>query len=212
MAIDSDTPEKVKKRPTIASVLVPVSIVLAGTLFLVTFLRERPVQSLVEPRATVSPNGGSDLGPIQLKVGEVIPDLTFTDLDGSKTKLSDLHAKVVVINFWATWCGPCVKEMPALQSLSDEYGNKGLTVVGVNVDEDPETVLAPFLSKHEIKFKSYVDPHGNLADRFSVSGLPLTLIVDEKRKLLLHHLGDEEWFDTNYRKQFELWLAGTPSG
>lgn len=182
-----------------ASVLVPVAVVLAGVLFAVGTLRE-------------SGHNHESGEKIRRKVGEVIPDLDFRTLEGKAIKLSELKSKIVVINFWATWCAPCVRELPSLQQLANEYSSQGLTVVGVNMDEDPNVVLAPFLAKHEVKFRSFIDPKGELADRFGISGLPLTLVVDGNRKLLYDHLGDEEWFAPEYRKQFELWLTGTNSG
>lgn len=212
MANDSETPETPAKKPvkkaTAASVLVPVAVVLAAVLFSLSYLRDRGRARDAADRAAMAPGEG----PISHHVGDSLPDLTFRTLDGKSVKLSELKSKVTVINFWATWCGPCVREMPSLQKLANEYAAKGLTVVGVNLDEDPEAVLAPFLAKHDIKFRSFVDPAGALADRFSVSGLPLTLVLDENRKLLLEQLGDEEWFAPEYRKQFELWLSGTNRG
>jgi thiol-disulfide isomerase/thioredoxin len=207
MATESQATGNPRKKPTFTSVLVPVAVVLAGVLFALGYLRDRgkAVDAAVAPTAAGEKT-------IVRKIGTPIPDLTFRTLEGKAVKLSDLKSKVVVINFWATWCGPCVREMPSLQRLSTEYGKRGLTVVGVNLDEDPAKVLRPFLEKHGIKFQSFVDPAGLLADRFSISGLPLTLVVDENRKLLLEQLGDEEWFAPAYRKQFELWLAGTNSG
>ena len=207
MATESQTPETPRKKVTVASVLVPVALVLAGVLFALSSLRERGKQHENAERGAAV---GS--GQIVRKVGEAIPDLEFRTLDGKAVLLSDLKSKVIVINFWATWCGPCVKEMPSLQRLATEYASQGLIVVGVNLDENPDAVLTSFLAKHDIKFQSFVDPTGKLADRFSVSGLPLTLVVDGSRKLLLEHLGDEEWFAPVYRKQFELWLAEKSSG
>ncbi len=206
MATESQPPEIQRKRLTVATVLVPVAVVLAGVLFTLSYLRSKGAA-----HQAVEHGAPSTEGFISRKIGEALPDLTFHTLDGKAVKLSDLKSKVVVINFWATWCGPCVKEMPSLQKLATEYASRGLTVVGVNLDENPADVLTSFLMKHEIKFQSFIDPTGDLANRFEVSGLPLTLVVDGTRKLLLEHLGDEEWFDPVYRKQFELWMAGKNS-
>ncbi|MBS1963283.1 MAG: TlpA family protein disulfide reductase [Bdellovibrionales bacterium] len=190
-----------------ASVLIPVAIALVGALIALEVLRDQGAKHDAAEQAAAGAGAA-----IVRKIGEPLPDLVFHSLDGKAVKLSDLKSKVVLINFWATWCGPCVKEMPSLQKLAAEYEKRGLSVVGVNVDDNPEDVLAPFLSKHGIKFTSFVDPKGELADKIGISGLPLTLVVDGNRKLLFEHLGDEEWFDADYRKQFELWLAGTNPG
>ncbi|MBC7385732.1 MAG: TlpA family protein disulfide reductase [Cryobacterium sp.] len=197
MATESGTPETERKKPTLAGALVPVAIILAICLFVIGYLGERK-------RGQPQTEAG---GAIVRKVGEVLPDLELKSLDGKSVRLSELKAKVIVLNFWATWCPPCVKEMPALEKLSETYGPKGLAVVGVSLDENPAEVLNAFLKKNGIHFPSYVDPDGKLADRFSVSGLPLTLVMDGNRKLLLEQVGDEDWMSPDYQKQFEIWLA-----
>ncbi len=202
MATESDQHPSGRKKPNLASVLVPVAGILAVILVVLSILRESDRRNHEK-----SPAGHSD-APFQRKVGEVVPDFDLTSLDGKVTHFKDLNAKVVLLNFWATWCGPCVKEMPSLQKLSDEYSSSGLKVIGVNLDEDPENVLDKFLKKHEIKFTSYVDIKGTLADRFNVSGLPLTLVLSGEGKLLMEQTGEEDWYDSSVRKQFEIWLAG----
>jgi thiol-disulfide isomerase/thioredoxin len=206
MPTESQPPESPGKKTSIATVLIPVAVVLVGVLFTLSFLKTKGSGD----HGTHS-EGGSATGQINRNVGETLPDLELKSLAGESTHLSDLKAKVILINFWATWCGPCVKEMPSLQKLATEYASQGLVVIGINVDENPAEVLSPFLKKHAISFPSFVDPDGSLADRFSISGLPLTLVIDSERKILFEHLGDEEWFDTLYRKQFELWLKGKSS-
>jgi peroxiredoxin len=190
------------KKTGFASVLVPVAGILALILVAFSYLRMNSGES---------EHGHGPEGHVSRKVGEPIPDMTLRSLDGKSIQLSEIKAKVILINFWATWCTPCVREMPSLQKLADTYGPKGLAVIGVSLDDDPEKVLEPFRKKHEIRFPTYIDPKGELADRFNVSGLPLTLVVDSSRKLLLEQTGDEEWFDSSFRKQFELWLAAENS-
>lgn len=196
MATESQPPEKSRKKPNLASVLVPVVGILAVTLVALGYLRGKEGGHAHEQGE----------GSIRRVIGEQLPDFTLKTLEGKSVKVSELKAKVLLINFWATWCTPCVKEMPSLQKLSDEYSSKGLQVIGVDLDENPEVVLESFRAKHQIKFPSYVDTAGELADRFNVSGLPLTLVIDGKRKLLFEQVGDEDWYSPSLRKQFELWL------
>ncbi len=196
MANETQPPENPGKKPTVASVLVPIACILAVTLVVLGYLRGRDNHR----------HGPGDSGEIRRRVGEKIPDLELRSLDGKSTKLSELGGKVVLLNFWATWCPPCVKEMPSLQQLSDAYSSQGLVVVGLNLDDNPQEVLAPFLAKHSIHFQNFTDPQGEIANRFDVSGLPLTFVFDANRTLLLEQIGDEDWFDSAFRAQFEKWL------
>lgn len=205
MANDSQPAGTPGKKLSVASVLVPVAGILAVTLLALGYLRGRENE---HPAG----DGHSHDGAIRRKVGEKIPDLTLRTLDGQSVKLSEIKGKVILLNFWATWCPPCVLEMPSLQKLSTEYGPKGLAVVGLNLDENPEEVLAPFLKKHSIDFQTFVDPKGEVADRFTISGLPLTIVVDAKQTLLLEQLGDEDWFAPAFRAQFEKWLKEVDAG
>jgi thiol-disulfide isomerase/thioredoxin len=75
------------------------------------------------------------------------PDLRLKDLDGKDVALSDLRGKVVFVNFWATWCGPCQDEIPSLIDMQNQYASKGFTVVGIAMDEEGKSVVAPFVAK-----------------------------------------------------------------
>jgi len=201
MATESQPPEKSNKKPNPASVLVPAAGILVVIFFALGYLRGKD-----------RGHEGHSHEKITRVIGQQIPDVELKTLDGKSVKLSELKAKVILINFWATWCAPCVKEMPSLQKLADEYSSKGLQVVGVDLDEDPEVVLEKFREKHQIKFPTYVDTQGELAARFNVSGLPLTLVIDGNRKLLFEQIGDEDWYSASLRKQFELWLEESGRG
>ncbi len=205
MAIETQVPESPRKKPSVASVLVPVALILAVTLFALGYLRDRERAGHAAPEH-------AEAKTTSTQVGSILPDFELLSLDGKTTKISDLHAKVVLINFWATWCPPCVKEMPSLQRLSDKYSAKGLRVVGISLDEDPEVVLEKFLTKNGIKFSSFTDKKGFLADQFDVSGLPLTVVIDANRKVLLQQKGDEEWDSEPFLKQFDLWLSEASHG
>jgi thiol-disulfide isomerase/thioredoxin len=211
MATGSETPEttgeKNGKNPGLASVLVPVAVILAVVLVALGFVNRHENAE----KADSAGQPGAESAD-RRAVGRVLPDVELLGTDGKKTKLSALPGKVIVLNFWATWCGPCVSEMPALQKLADTYKDRGLSVVGINVDEDWEKVLEPFRKRNQITFPSYVDPKSELSDAFGISGLPLTLVIGPGRKLLFEKMGAEEWFDDPVRKQFERWLEEAAKG
>jgi thiol-disulfide isomerase/thioredoxin len=79
--------------------------------------------------------------------GKPAPELKLKDLDGKDVALSDLKGKVVFVNFWATWCGPCLDEIPSLIDMQNQYASKGFTVVGIAMDEQGKSVVAPFVAK-----------------------------------------------------------------
>jgi thiol-disulfide isomerase/thioredoxin len=85
--------------------------------------------------------------PVETVAATLAPDVTFKDLDGKDVPLSSFKGKVVLINFWATWCDPCYIEIPWLIEMQQKYGAKGFTVLGVSMDEEGKAAVAPFLAK-----------------------------------------------------------------
>ncbi len=103
------------------------------------------------------------------------PDFELQDLTGTRVQLSDLRGQVVVLNFWATWCGPCRQELPQLQRLQEKYADGGLVVLGVS-DEQPDVTLR-FLEQRNLKFRTLHDNGGQIFQRFSVMEIPTTLVI-----------------------------------
>ena len=109
------------------------------------------------------------------------PDFTLADLDGGTVRMDDLRGKVVLLNFWATWCPPCKAEMPDLDALYRTYGeSQGLVVLGVNLQEDAETV-APFVRERDLSFPILLDAEGRVtSDLYHVRPLPTSFIIDRQ--------------------------------
>jgi peroxiredoxin len=107
------------------------------------------------------------------------PDFTLTTLDGTPLRLDDLRGKVVLLNFWATWCPPCKAEMPDLNALQQEYGEaRDFVVVGVNVEEDTAEVKS-FVDRQQLTFPIVFDSDGRVTTQlFGVRPLPTTFIID----------------------------------
>lgn len=111
---------------------------------------------------------------------EPVPDLTFETLDGGSIALADQDGKVLLINFWATWCAPCRKEIPELNALHSDLKGEGLTVIGVSLDRDGVDAVKPFLEQHEIKYPVVVDKDGTAeAELGPIHGLPTTVVVED---------------------------------
>ena len=126
-------------------------------------------------------------------------DFTLQDLRGQPWTLKDLRGKVVVVNFWATWCPPCRKEMPDLQSLYKKYKDKGLVILAIS-DEDLSKVK-PFVAGQDIKYPVLLDPGRKVNELFEIQGIPRSLVYDRNGKLVAQSI------DMRTKRQFQGMLA-----
>jgi cytochrome c biogenesis protein CcmG, thiol:disulfide interchange protein DsbE len=110
-------------------------------------------------------------------VGRLAPDVELVTLDGLTFSLHGLRGTPVVVNFWATWCGPCIREMPALQAAAERYAGR-VVIAGVDQGENPE-VVANFIKEMGVTFPIPMDADFAVGDRYNVKGLPTTFFVDE---------------------------------
>jgi len=110
----------------------------------------------------------------------VAPDFTLSGIDGKTHKLKDYLGDVVILDFWATWCGPCKMEIPHLKELHARYKEKGLTVIGVSLDAQGKQVVAPFVEKHEIPFLSLLGNADVVKAYGNVRSIPTTFLIDRK--------------------------------
>jgi cytochrome c biogenesis protein CcmG/thiol:disulfide interchange protein DsbE len=114
-----------------------------------------------------------------LDVGAKMPEIGLTDLNGKQVSAASLAGKVVVVDFWATWCAPCKDEMPVLEKLYKKYGSKGLVVVGVSVDKDASNIKG-FLKKIGVTFPVVHDANHQVSGRYQPPRMPSSYIVDRK--------------------------------
>lgn len=115
---------------------------------------------------------------IGVEVGNIMPAYTAQWLDGKPFDLAAERGHVVFLNVWATWCGPCRSEMPFLQSLQDQYGSRGLKVIGVSVDESGTATVNAFLASEKIRYPSAIDPEGHIANILQTTVLPTSVVID----------------------------------
>ncbi len=125
-------------------------------------------------------------------LGAKAPSFELRDLENRLHRLESFAGRVVVLNFWATWCPPCVEEMPSLQRLEDILGDEGLVVVGVSVDERYADI-APFVAEHELRFLVLHDLGKRVSRRYEVFQFPETWIIRRDGRLASHIVGARDW-------------------
>ena len=132
---------------------------------------------------------------------EPAPELGLMDMEGDAVSLSDLRGRVVLVNLWATWCAPCVEEMPALQALHTDLGGPDFQVAAISADRGGANQVRPFLAAHDIDMLPvYLDPEGKSMRAFAVRGLPTTILLDRQGNELGRLEGAAEW-DSEDAKQ-----------
>jgi cytochrome c biogenesis protein CcmG, thiol:disulfide interchange protein DsbE len=164
------------------------------------------------PVATQTTTGSSTAEPSKPKpaeqvagtdVGAIMPAYSATWLDGSKFELTARRDKVVLLNLWATWCGPCRFEIPELQKMHAELGPKGFEVIGVSVDEGGVDTVKQFVEEHQMTYPIVIDPEGKLANLFQTSVLPTTALIDRNGKIVWKHYGLIEANDVSLKQAIE---------
>jgi thiol-disulfide isomerase/thioredoxin len=133
--------------------------------------------------------------------GKPAPAWTLTDLSGKVIHSGDLKGKVVVLDFWATWCGPCRMEIPGFIALQKQYGGQGLTVIGASVDEGGAAVVKKFAGQIGVNYSVGVADDSFQAAFGGIVGLPTTFIIDRQGRLVNKHLGltDQSEFEAELK-------------
>ena len=128
------------------------------------------------------------------------PDFTLPSIDGPNLRLQEQRGQVVMINFWATWCGPCRVEMPHLARLYDKYRGSGFTVLAVNIDEDPYKA-ASLARQLGMRFPVLLDKEKKVSRLYDLSTMPSTILVDREGRVRYVHRGYRDGYEETYDRQ-----------
>lgn len=112
------------------------------------------------------------------------PDFTLKDIQDKDVKLSDFKGKVIILNFWATWCPPCRMEIPDLKKLYNFYKDKGLVIIGIAIDEDGKDSVVPFVKENKINYPILIGNMGVYRLYGGIRGVPTTFIINRQRKIV----------------------------
>ena len=122
----------------------------------------------------------------------VAPSFVLPDLAGKVVRMDELRGKVVLLNLWATWCPPCVEEMPTLQRLADKMAGRDFMVLAVSEDDEPKLV-GPWVAARGFTFPVLLDERGVVGANLGITGYPETFVVDRQGRIVHHHIGYRDW-------------------
>ena len=143
---------------------------------------------------------GTTLATAATAVGSTAPDFTLRSLSGPNMRLQEQRGQVVLVNFWATWCGPCRKEMPHLNRIADKYKSSGLVMLGVNVDDDVRNA-ADVAAKLGVRFPVLLDTDKKVSRLYDLNSMPSTLVIDRSGRVRYVHRGYQDGYEDLYDKQ-----------
>lgn len=130
---------------------------------------------------------------IQVVKNKKAPNFCLKDLNGKMIELKSFNGNVIFLTFWATWCGPCKKEMPSFEALYQKFKNKNFSFFAISVDYENPNSVAEFIRKHGYSFPVLVDPKNNTIDLFEIRGIPTTIIIDKKGMIIGRAVGQRDW-------------------
>jgi len=169
-----------------------VLLILGGAAVLVLSLRPARIEKV--PQAPAASGAGQNLGQFTALTASLpAPALVFTTRDGVQKHLADFKGKLVLVNLWATWCAPCVEEMPSLDRLQAKLGDK-LTILAISEDRQGEKVVSPFLAKIGIQHLAiFLDPKSAATNEFGAQGLPTSYLIARDGTIVGKEEGGATW-------------------
>ncbi|MGD2186428.1 MAG: TlpA disulfide reductase family protein [Desulfobacterales bacterium] len=146
-----------------------------------------------------------------LKTGRPAPDFTFPGLNGKMVSLSDYRGHVVLVNVWATWCPPCVDEMPSMEKLYQELKAENFEILAVSIDAPGSKAVAPFMKKYNLSFPALMDPEGSIQALYQTTGVPESFIINQEGILIEKVIGARDWATPEFIDFFRDLLQKPPT-
>ncbi|MCC6320774.1 MAG: TlpA family protein disulfide reductase [Phycisphaerales bacterium] len=155
-------------------------------------------------------NGGGEGGPDpqMAMIGKPAPAIKAKMLDGTAFDLASLKGKIVLLDFWATWCGPCVQAIPKVQKVAEKFADKGVVVLGINGDEGDTKKVTSFLEKKKISIRQVMDTDGSIGRDYGVTGIPCMVMLDAQGVVQDIHVGAGPSIESELTEQVEKMLKG----
>lgn len=141
-------------------------------------------------------------------IGAAAPDFSLLDMQGNKVTLSQFKGKVVIINFWATWCPPCREEMPSMEKLYRRFADKGLVMLALNVEDDGKELVADFLKKTPYSFPILLDEDQSVQETYGVFRFPESFIIDRNGQVVERIVGARDWLSGPTFKLIDFLVNG----
>ena len=155
--------------------------------------------------ATAAIAGRAELKPVKGAV--VAGNFIAQDMNGKPARFSDQRGRIVLLNFWATWCPPCRKEMPAMEQLYQAYKDRGLVVLAVSQDQAPLATVRSFAEALQLSFPVWHDRDGLAGKQYSVPGVPTSYLIGRDGRIAYKVLGEYDWFSPETRAAVERLLG-----
>ena len=161
------------------------------------------IAGLLTGCATTKPSPGPQSGNSER---ETAPDFSYIDKSGSTVKLSDLRGKVVLIDFWATWCGPCRMTIPHVEAIYEKYKDKGVVVIGINLDEGDVKNVQQFIQAQGMNYLVVRDPNSQVAGLYGVNSIPRFFLIDKNGRIAKMFVGYDPNMEDVLSKEIDALL------
>ncbi len=153
----------------------------------------------------------SKIGIQSIKEKKKAPYCRLEGLNGEKVQLNALKGKIVLLNFWASWCGPCKEEMPSVEALYQHYKERDFVFLTISIDYEGSERVRKFIEKHRYQFPVLLDPNGKTLDLFEINKIPATLIIDKKGMMIGRVIGSRNWSSPEVFSLIDQLLDDRPS-